>query len=82
MTAVGVASTDAKLNRASISGQFDVLVTMDRNLRVQQSLHGVGLGIVVLQVKKQLPDDFLRLVPELLAAIAVVRNGEVRVIGP
>jgi predicted nuclease of predicted toxin-antitoxin system len=51
-------ATDRKL-LAAISGKFEVLVTMDRNLRHQQSLQGIGLGIIVLQVKTQRPDSFL-----------------------
>lgn len=42
------ALTNGELLAATVRGGFDVLVTCDQNIRHQQNLAGVPLGIVVL----------------------------------
>ena len=50
-----------------VSGQFDVFVTVDRNLSFQQNLTGYTLALVVLCAKTNRLADLRPLVPELLA---------------
>lgn len=70
----------ALLREASTS--FDVLVTIDQNVRHQQNVTRFNIGMVAIEV----PDTrlmYLReLLPELRAAITRVRPGEIIVITP
>lgn len=63
-----------------LSKVFDVLVTIDQNIRHQQNLAKFNVGIVAIEI----PDTrivFLReLIPEIREAITVVKPGELIVI--
>jgi hypothetical protein len=64
-----------------LPGTFDVLVTIDQNIRHQQNLSKFKVGIVAIEV----PDTrlvFLRqLIPQIREAIAAVRPGQLIIIG-
>lgn len=70
----------ALLREASTS--FDVLVTIDQNVRHQQNVTRFNIGLVAIEV----PDTRLmyirQLLPELRAAIARVRPGEIIIVTP
>jgi predicted nuclease of predicted toxin-antitoxin system len=66
---------------AVIEGQFDILVTLDRNLMYQQKIAGRSIAVVVLRVTEQTPKVFRTLVPPLSDALRVIKAGEVKVIG-
>jgi hypothetical protein len=59
-----------------LSEVFDVLVTIDQNIRHQQNLSQFNVGVVAIEI----PDTrlvFLRqLIPEIREAISVVKPGE------
>ena len=55
--------------------QFDVFVTVDRNLGFQQNLTSLPIAVVVLHAKTNRLADLLLLVPALLAALESVRSG-------
>jgi len=63
-----------------LSEVFDVLVTIDQNVRHQQNLAKFNVGIVAIEI----PDTrivFLReLIPEIREAITVVNPGELIVV--
>jgi len=65
-----------------IDGQFDVLVTLDRNLMYQQRIAGRGLAIIVLRVSTQTPDAFRILVPKINEALKNTIPGQFTVVGP
>jgi len=58
-----------------------VFVTMDQNLPHQQNLAAIGMAVVLVRAKSNRLVDLRPLVPAILAAVAVVRAGEVRRVG-
>ena len=65
-----------------LTDAFDVLVTIDQNIRHQQNLPRYNLGVVAIEI----PDTrlvFLRqLLPEIREAITAVKPGELIIIAP
>jgi len=62
--------------------QFDVLVTVDRNLSFQQNLGVLSIAVIVLKAKTNRLADLRPLVPGLLSAIESTPRGTVQIIGP
>lgn len=61
--------------------EFDVFITVDRNLKFQNYISQLDIAILVL-VSRRNKLEFLRaLVPEILAAIPELRSGTIREIG-
>ncbi|HEU4454455.1 MAG TPA: DUF5615 family PIN-like protein [Longimicrobium sp.] len=72
---------DDELLRAA-DAEFDVLVTVDRNLIYQQNLSTlVRLGVVVLVAYSNNMKTLRPLIPELLTVLASINPGEVIHIG-
>ena len=68
------------LRRAS--AQFDVLLTLDRNMRYQQNPSATDLAMVVLAVPDNKLDTIRALLPDLLPALArSLQLGSVTVVG-
>jgi hypothetical protein len=63
------------------SGQFDVFVTVDRNLSFQQDLVSFSIAVVVLQAKTNRLADLRPLVPSLLATLESALPGAAKFIG-
>jgi hypothetical protein len=63
------------------SGQFDVLVTMDKNLQFQQNLTAHEIGVVLIRAHSNRIDDLRPLVPQIVAAIAGAQPGKIGVVG-
>jgi hypothetical protein len=63
------------------SQQFDVFVTVDRNLSFQQNLSAFSIAVVVLQAKTNRLTDLRPLIPGLLAAIDAALPGTARRVG-
>ena len=51
------------------AAEFDVFVTVDQNLRYQQSLRSTSVAVVVLATRSNRFDDLLPLVPRLLGLL-------------
>jgi len=64
-----------------VSKEFDVFVTVDRNLSFQQNVKALPIAVIVLRTRTNRLSDLLPAMPELLAAIPEVTPGEVRMIG-
>ena len=62
------------------SREFDVFVTVDRNLSFQQNLVAHAVAVIVLHAPTNRLADLRPLVPKLLAAIASAKPGPVTVI--
>ena len=62
------------------SENFDVFVTVDRNLSFQQNLGSFAIAVVVLQAKTNRLPDLKPLAPRLLAAIESALPGAVKLI--
>jgi predicted nuclease of predicted toxin-antitoxin system len=54
---------------AAAAGEFDVLLTVDRNLKHQQNLAHLPIAVVVLISKSNRLTDLLALVPAIEAAL-------------
>ena len=62
---------------ARAAGQFDVFVTVDRNLAFQQRIDNLPFAVVVLRARTNRLVDLKPLVPRLLQLLPDVRPGEV-----
>ena len=63
------------------TGQFQVLVTMDKNLQFQQNLAAHNIGVVLVRAHSNRLDDLRPLVPQILDAVAASEPGKIRVVG-
>lgn len=60
--------------------QFDVLLTVDRNLSFQQNLPKYAVAVVALRAQSLRLVHLLPLVPSLIAALPAARKGELTVV--
>jgi Domain of unknown function (DUF5615) len=60
--------------------EFDIFVTVDRNLSFQQNLEIVTIAVIVLHARTNRLADLTPLVPKLLTAIDTARPGPVTVV--
>jgi hypothetical protein len=58
------------------AGQFDVFVTVDRNLPTQHNLSQYDLAIIVLVARSNRLADLQTLIPQLLAILNTAKSGE------
>jgi hypothetical protein len=65
---------------ALASQQFDVFVTVDRNLSFQQNLVALPIAVIILRARTNRIADLRPLIPALLAAIESAEPGVARVI--
>ncbi len=61
--------------------EFDVFVTVDRNLSFQQSLIQIDLAVAVLRARSNRLADLKPLAALLLAALPKMKPGKVIIIG-
>ena len=61
---------------------FDVLVTVDTNLRYQQNLAGRKIAIVVIQSSSSRLDHLVQFFPACVSALHEIKPGEVVLVGP
>ena len=61
--------------------RFDVLITIDKNIRYQQNMSGRRLAILILRVPSNDIGDIRPLVPEALAALQTIRLGSIVEVG-
>ena len=64
-----------------IRGQFDAFITVDSNLACQQNLSTLSVAVVVLRAPSNKIDDLRPLLPRLLATLAAIKPGELRIVG-
>jgi len=60
--------------------EFDVFVTVDKNLSFQQNLAGLRISVLVLRGRSLRLSDLRVLVPKLRTALTSVKTGEVHFI--
>jgi hypothetical protein len=68
--------SNGKLLAAAEAAGFEVLVTFDQNMPNQQTLKASALSVVVLQPPSTTADDVLTLIPDVLAALESLRQGD------
>jgi hypothetical protein len=61
--------------------EFDVFVTVDRNLSFQQNLAPLTIAVIVLAAPTNRLGELKTLVPRLLAAIASAKPGPATIVG-
>ena len=55
---------------------FDVFVTVDRNLSFQQNLAQLKIAVIVLRAKSNRFQDLLPLVPKIRLVLTTIKRGE------
>jgi hypothetical protein len=73
----GAALRNGELLRRA-EGNFDVLVTADRRMPLQQSLTGYSIGVVVIITPRLWYRTLLTAVADVRDAVASVQPGEIR----
>jgi len=63
------------------AAEFDVFVTVDRNLPFQQHLQKFEIAVILLRARTNRLADLVTLVPDLLAAVATAPKRVVTPIG-
>lgn len=66
---------------ALAEAEFDVFITVDRNLSFQQNLPQFNIAVIVLQASSNRLADLKPLVPKVLAILATAIKGEAIVVG-
>ena len=61
--------------------EFDVFLTVDRNLSFQQNLPAFAIAVIVIRAPSNRLADLRLLVPELLSCISNARKGAVEYVG-
>jgi len=68
---------NGELLRSMIGQKFDVLITVDQNLRYQQNMRAAGVAVVILHASGSRFSDLLPLVPSVLKVLGSVGPGDV-----
>ena len=68
------------LKRAS-GANFNVFITMDRNLPYQQSLRGLSIAVIVLAARSNDLADLTPLAEFTMEALSRIQPGEITIIG-
>jgi hypothetical protein len=58
-------------------GGFEVLLTVDQNLRFQQNIASFGVAVLVLIAPTNVLDDLIPLIPEVERALVSIKPGDV-----
>ena len=61
--------------------QFDVLLTLDKNLPYQQNLDTRRIAVLIVRARSNRSQDLLPVVPECLAALATIQPRQVVRVG-
>ena len=62
------------------TGQFDVLVTVDQNLRFQQNLEKYSLAVLVLRARRTSLPFLTPLMPKALISLESIKTGDIVVV--
>ena len=62
------------------AGDFDLFITVDKNLVQQQHVAGRRLAVIVLRARSSKIEDLAPLVPQVLALLANLQPGTVTVL--
>lgn len=66
---------------ALADSQFDVLLTLDKNIPYQQNLHSVRIAVLIIHAHSSRIPDLLPLLPECLGALATIQPRQVVRVG-
>ncbi|MEG4109423.1 hypothetical protein [Microcoleus sp. S13_C5] len=62
--------------------EFDVFITVDRNLSFPQNLPQFDIAVIVLQAPSNRLTDLKPLAPKVLAILAMATRGQVTIVSP
>jgi predicted nuclease of predicted toxin-antitoxin system len=62
-------------------GEWDILLTNDKNVKYQQNVTGRRISIIVLIARSNRLSDLLPLIPECLQVLSSIRDGEIIEVG-
>jgi len=65
---------------ALAAAEFDIFITVDRNLSFQQNLPQFDIAVIVLQAPSNRLADLRSLAPQVLAILATVAKGQATVV--
>lgn len=65
------------LLRSMVAQGFEVLITVDKDLRHQQNLASSGIALIVMSAGSSRLADLMPLMPSVLAALNSIRPGDV-----
>jgi len=68
---------NGELLASIVASGFEVLLTVDQNLKYQQSLRGVPISVLVLVARNNKLSTLIPLVPAALVALLSIRLGDV-----
>jgi hypothetical protein len=68
---------NGELLQLMVADGFEVLITVDQNLRYQQNLQAAGVAVIVMRAPGTRLADLLPLVPSLQAALDSIKVGDV-----
>ena len=60
-----------------MTGTFDILITIDQNLKYQQNLQGATVAVVQLSAHSNRLKDLLPLVPQLKQVLDTIQAGNI-----
>jgi len=60
-----------------MSGQFEVFVTVDRNMRYQNPLDKLSVGFIVLIARSNRREHLEPLMPQVLEALKTIAGGQI-----
>src|ERR1700722_9880928 len=60
-----------------VTESFQVLLTVDQNLRYQQNLANAGIAVIVMVAASNRASDLIPLMPEVLIALDTIQHGDV-----
>jgi predicted nuclease of predicted toxin-antitoxin system len=72
---------NGELLALAVSAEFDVLLTVDRNLSYQQDVSGFDIAVVVLIAGSTTLGALRPLVPQLLRRLEIVERRRVTIVG-
>lgn len=62
-------------------GNFDVLITIDKNIRYQQSMSNRKIAILIIRASSNDIDDIRPQIPHALAALESIQPGQIVEVG-
>ena len=62
---------------AAVTDEFDILMTIDKNLEHQQNMNNYEIAVVVLNVEKSKIDFLLELLPQFKERVGEFEKGKV-----
>jgi len=71
---------NGRLMSAAIEEKFDVLLTIDKNIKHQQNMNNYGISVVVLDVEKSKIEFLLELLPNFKERVNGYEKGKIYLI--